>query len=150
MAWRWHERFAQEVDSMTTEPGTDGAPQLDPSLRDPEAQKWVSEHMADLRRSVSERRIRNQTLWLVLATGLIAYVAGYLLKVSVTSEPWGLLADLIYTLGYVLWTGVVVVVVIEIIPRAKERQITRALASYEAVMRAKAAPPDAPSDAASD
>jgi len=62
----------------------------------------------------------------------------------------GFLADLLYTLGFALWTGVVVVVVVEIIPRAKERQITRALDSYEAVMREEAAPPDPPSDVASD
>jgi hypothetical protein len=132
---------------MTDSPGADDAPdgtpleEIDPSLKDPEALKWIGEHLTEMRKSVTERRIRNQVLWLVLVTGLIAYVAGYLLKQSVTDEPWGLLADLVYTLGYVLWTGVVVVVVIDIIPRAKERQITRALDAYEAAVRARAARP---------
>lgn len=132
---------------MTNGPGADEAPQfpslgeVEPSLRDAEAQKWIGEHLTELRRSVSERRIRNQTLWLVLVVGLIGYVVGYILRVSVSGEPWGFLADLLYTLGFALWTGVVVVVVVEIIPQAKERQITRALDAYEAAVRAKAAPP---------
>ena len=87
---------------------------------------WIGEHLSDLRRSVSERRFRNWTLWISLAVGLAAYVAGYLLKSSFTSGPAGLLEDLLYTLGWALWTGVVVVALIEIIPAAKERQITHA------------------------
>ena len=115
--------------------------EIDPSLGDREAQKWIGQHLTELRKSVSERRIRNQTLWLVLVIGLVGYVVGYWLRVSVSGEPWGFLADLLYTLGFALWTGVVVVVVVEIIPLAKERQITRALDAYEAAVRAKAAPP---------
>jgi hypothetical protein len=132
---------------MTNSPGADDAPQgisleeIDPSLKDPEAMKWFGEHLTEMRKSVTERRIRNQVLWLVLVIGLVGYVAGHILKVSVTGEPWGFLADLLYTLGFALWTGVVVVVVIEIIPRAKERQITRALDAYEAAMRGRAARP---------
>ena len=135
---------------MNSGPGADDAPEttrledIEPSLADPEAQKWFGEHFDEMRRAVSERRIRNQVLWLVLVIGLIGYVAGYILRVSVTGEPWGFLADLLYTLGFALWTGVVVVVVVEIIPRAKERQITRALDAYEAVMRAKSAPASSP------
>ena len=122
---------------MTKRP--DDAPQLDPLLREPAAQAWIAEHRAELRRAVSERRFRNQTLAIVLVAGLIAYVVGYVLKVSVVGEPWGLFDDLVYTLGYVLWTGVVVVAVIEILPKAKERQVTRALDAYEAAMEADAA-----------
>src|SRR5262245_10506690 len=101
---------------MKSGPGADGAPEypslgdVEPSLRDAESQKWIGEHLIELRKSVSERRIRNQTLWLVLVIGLIGYVIGYVLRVSVTGEPWGFLADLLYTLGFALWTGVVVVV----------------------------------------
>ena len=49
-----------------------------------------------------------------------------------------LLADLLYTLGFAMWTGVVVVLMVEIIPRVKERQIIRALDAYEAAVRSKA------------
>lgn len=126
---------------MTKPPESVALEEIDPSFKDPEALKWFGEHVADMRKSVTERRIRNQVLWLVLVIGLIGYVAGHLLRESVSGEPWGLLADLLYTLGFALWTGVVVVVVLEIIPRAKERQIRRALDAYEAAVRAKAAPP---------
>jgi hypothetical protein len=63
------------------------------------------------------------------------YVTGYLLKVSVTGKLPGLLADLLYTLGWALWTGVVVVVFFQIVPEAKTRQIERAADALEAVLR---------------
>ena len=70
--------------------------------------------------------------------GLAAYVAGYLLKSTATTEPLGLLADMLYTFGFALWTGAVVVVLVEIIPEAKRRQIKSALEAYEAIRREKA------------
>ena len=55
-----------------------------------------------------------------MATGRRADDAsGYLLKATVSTEPLALLADLLYALGYSLWTGVVVVLLVEIIPIAK-------------------------------
>ena len=62
--------------------------EIDPSLGEREAEKWIGEHLTELRKSVSERRIRNQTLWLVLVIGLVGYVVGYWLRVSVSGEPW--------------------------------------------------------------
>jgi hypothetical protein len=53
----------------------------------------------------------------------------------VTTEPLGLVADLLYALGYALWTGVVVVVFVQIIPEAKRRQFKQALDAYEAAQR---------------
>jgi hypothetical protein len=103
---------------------------------------WISTHVSDLRKSVADRRIRNWTLWSALAVGLVAHVAGYLLKSSVSGEPIEVLADLLYTLGFALWTGVVVVAIVEIIPAAKERQISRSLDAYEAALRARARPKD--------
>jgi hypothetical protein len=41
-----------------------------------------------------------------------------------------------------LWTGVVVALFVEIIPRAKQRQITQALDAYEAALREKEARSD--------
>ena len=54
-----------------------------------------------------------------------------------TTEPLGLLADLLYTFGFALWTAAVVVVLVEIIPEAKRRQVRRALEAYEAKRRDK-------------
>jgi hypothetical protein len=126
---------------MTEQPGARGAPppsleDLDPSLRDPDAQKWMDRHIDELRKSVSERRLRYQVLWIGVAAGLVLYAIGYWLKASFSAGVLGLLADLVYTLGFSLWTGVVVVVMVEIIPSAKERQITRSLDAYEAYVRA--------------
>jgi hypothetical protein len=70
--------------------------------------------------------------------GLAAHVGGYLLRSSATTEPLGLLADLLYALGWALWTGVVVVVFVQIFPEAKRRQIMRGLDAYEAALRDKA------------
>jgi len=70
--------------------------------------------------------------------GLAAYVGGYALKASVTTEPFKLLADLLYALGFALWTGVVVALFVEVIPRVKQRQFKQALDAYEAALREKA------------
>jgi F0F1-type ATP synthase assembly protein I len=67
--------------------------------------------------------------------GLVAYVAGYLLRSSATTEPLGLLVDLMYTFGFALWTAAVVVVLVEIVPEVKRRQIRHALEAYEAIRR---------------
>jgi hypothetical protein len=99
---------------------------------------WVEAHMSDLRGTVADRRIRYWTLWTALGTGLVVHVAGFLLKSSATGEPISVLGDLLYTLGYALWTGVVVVAVTDIIPAAKERQVSRALDRYEAALRSRA------------
>jgi hypothetical protein len=44
-------------------------------------------------------------------------------------------ADLLYALGWALWTGAVVVVFVQIFPEARRRQIMRGLDAYEAAMR---------------
>ena len=64
--------------------------------------------------------------------GLAAHVGGFLLKTSATTEPLLLVADLLYALGWALWTGVVVVMFVEIYPEAKKRQFKQALDAYEA------------------
>ena len=46
-----------------------------------------------------------------------------------------MVADLLYTFGWALWTGVVVVVFLQVIPEAKRRQFKRALDAYEAALR---------------
>jgi hypothetical protein len=77
---------------------------------------WVGEHLPQVRRSVYQQRLLSWSLAIGLVVGLAAHVGGYLLKSSVTTEPLGLVADLFYALGYALWTGVVVVVFVQIFP----------------------------------
>ena len=99
---------------------------------------WAREHMTQLRQSVSGQRIMLWSLGIGFVLGLAVYVGGYALKASVTTEPFKLVADLLYALGWALWTGVVVALFVEVIPRAKQRQIKRALDAYEMALHEKA------------
>ena len=126
---------------MTGGPGAKDAPHpfTDDELRraglyDPYVLAWMGEHLPELRRSVYGQRLLYQSLGLGFVVGLAAHVGGYLLKSSVTTEPLGLVADLLYALGYALWTGVVVVLFVQIVPEAKRRQIKRVLDAYEATL----------------
>jgi hypothetical protein len=79
---------------------------------------WVGEHLPEVRRSAYGQRSLYWTLGVGFIVGLAAYVGGYALRSSVTTEPLGFVADLLYTLGWALWTGVVVVVFLQILPEA--------------------------------
>jgi len=117
---------------MTREGGAEGAPH---PFSDEEL-AWVQEHLTQLRQSVSGQRIVLQSLGIGFVLGLAAYVGGYTLKAS--AQPFQLVADLLYALGLALWTGVVVALFVEVIPRVKQRQIKRALDAYEAALHKKA------------
>src|SRR5215471_18374519 len=119
---------------MTRESGAEGAP---PPFSDEEL-TWVREHMTQLRESVFGQRLALQSLGIGFVLGLAAYVGGYALKASATTEPFKLVADLLYALGWALWTGVIVALFVEVIPRAKRHQIKRALDAYEAALHQKA------------
>jgi hypothetical protein len=99
---------------------------------------WVSENLTQVRRSVYEQRLLHWSLGIGLVVGLAAHVGGYVLRSSVTTEPLELVADLLYALGYALWTGVVVVVFVQIFPEAKRRQFKQVLDAYEAAQRDEA------------
>jgi hypothetical protein len=94
--------------------------------------------MTQWRESVFGQRLVLQGLLIGFVLGLAVYVGRYVLKASVTTEPFLLMADLLYALGFALWTWVVVALFVEVIPRAKRRQIKRALDAYEAALREKA------------
>ncbi len=96
---------------------------------------WVSENLPYVRRTAVGQRPVYWILGTALAVGLAAYVGGFLLKSSATTEPLELVADLLYTFGWALCTGVVVVVFLQVIPEAKRRQFKLALDAYEATLR---------------
>ena len=48
------------------------------------------------------------------------------------------MADLLYALGWAMWTGVVVVVFVQLFPETKRRQFKQALDAYEAAQREQA------------
>lgn len=119
---------------MARERGAEGAlhPYGDEELA------WMGEHLTQLRQSVSGQRIVLQSLGIGFVLGLAAYVGGYALKASATTEPMNFVGDFLYTLGWALWTGVVVALMVEIIPKVKQRQIKQALDIYEAALHEKA------------
>jgi hypothetical protein len=129
---------------MAGGPGAKGAPhpftdeELAAGLDDPHVLAWMGEHLPELRRSVYGQRLLYQSLGIGFVVGLAAHVGGYLLKSSVTTEPLALVVDLLYALGYALWTGVVVAVFVQVVPEVKRRQIKAALDAYEAAQREKA------------
>jgi hypothetical protein len=94
----------------------------------------VGENLPLVRRSASGQRPMYWILGTVLVVGLAAHVGGFLLKTWVTTEPWLVVGDLIYTFGWALWTGAVVVVFVQIWPEAKRRQFKQALDAYEAAV----------------
>jgi hypothetical protein len=100
---------------------------------------WVGEHLPRVRRSVYGRHFLYWSLGIALVVGLAAHVGGYLLRSEMTTELLGLVADLLYALGFALWTGVVVVVVfVQVIPEVKRRQFKQMLDAYEATRREQA------------
>jgi hypothetical protein len=103
-----------------------------------EVMAWVGENLPYVRRTAVGERPVYWILGIGLAVGLVAYVGGYLIKTSTTTEPLGLVGDLLYTFGWALWTGVVVVLFLQIIPEAKRRQFKLALEAYEAAQREEA------------
>jgi hypothetical protein len=116
---------------MTGGPGAKGAPDSFTA----EELVWIREHLPELRRSAYGQRILYQSLGFGFVVGLAAQVGGYLLNSSVTTEPLLLVANLLYALGWALWTGVVVVVFVQVFPEVKRRQIKRWLDDYEAAQR---------------
>jgi F0F1-type ATP synthase assembly protein I len=92
---------------------------------------WIGEHRSELRRSASGLRLLRASLIVGFVIGLTAHVGGYLLRSAVETEPFELLADLLYGLGFALWTGVVVVAFAQVWPEWKKRQINALLDAYE-------------------
>jgi len=109
-----------------------------PMFSDERVVAWMEEHEAELKQSVSGQRILYWSLVISFVVGLAAHVGGYVLLSLLPTGLLGLLADLLHALGWSLWTGVVVVVFVQIIPEAKRRQIRQALDAYEALRSDKA------------
>ena len=150
---------------MTGEPGAEGAPHpstderaqgqdmLGLGERERDAMlAWVGENLTLVRQSASGQRVFYWILGIAFAVGLAAHVGGFLLKTSATTEPLLLVADLLYALGGVLWTGVVLVVFVQIWPEAKKRQYKHALDAYEAAVgrQARAGSGQAPDPASAE
>jgi hypothetical protein len=129
-------------------PFTDEARGLGIDVDDPRALAWMKEHLPEFRQQASGQRPLYWILGIGFVVGLAAQIVGFLLKSSVTTELVLLVADLLYALGWSLWTGVVVVFFVQIWPEAKRRQLKRWLDAYEAALRetAQAGGGQAPGD----
>jgi len=125
-----------------TEPAPRPDDDIETLLNDPGARRWFEQHLGQLRRNAYGQGFLYSTLAIAFVVGLITYVAGYLLKSSAPAEPLGLLADLLYTLGFALWTAAMIVVLLEVIPEVKRNQVRRALEAYEATRRDAARTPN--------
>jgi hypothetical protein len=101
---------------------------------------WVGENLSEVRRSAYGHRSLYWALGVGFAIGLAAYGGGYALREAASTEPLRFVGDLLYTLGWALWTGVVVVVFLQIVPEVKRRQYRQALDAYEAQRRDPARP----------
>jgi hypothetical protein len=114
---------------------------------------WVGEHLTLVRRTASGERPQYWILGIGFVVGLAGHIGGFLLRTPTTSEPVLLVADLLYALGFALWTGVVVALFVDIWPQIKKRQYKRALDAYEAavgrparVARSQSPDPGVPED----
>jgi hypothetical protein len=119
-------------------PFTDEARAQGIDVDNPHALAWMEEHLPEFRQQASGERPLYWILGIGFVVGLAVHVGGYLLRSSATTEPLELVADLLYSLGFALWTGVVVVLFVQVWPEAKRRQLKRWLDAYEAARREKA------------
>jgi hypothetical protein len=93
---------------------------------------WIRENLTLVQQTASRERVPYWIFITGFVVGLAAHVGGFLLKTSTTTEPWLLVADLLYALGMALWTGIVVVMFVQIWPEVKRRHYRRALEAYDA------------------
>jgi Tfp pilus assembly protein PilN len=119
-------------------PFTDEARALGINVDNPRALAWMEEHLPEFRQQASGQRPLYWILGIGFVVGLAAHVGGYLLRSSATTAPLEVVAELLYSLGFALWTGVVVALFVQIWPEAKRRQLKRWLDAYEAAQRQKA------------
>ncbi len=122
---------------MTKNQGSNDIP---PIFSDERMVDWMDEHLTELKQTVSGQRLIYTSLIVSFVIGLVAHVAGYVLSLSTPGGFLGLLADLVHALGWSLWTGVVVVVFIEIFPEVKRRQIQQVVDAYETMKRERTEP----------
>lgn len=111
------------------------ASEIDPligDLRHRLTMEWVGDHLPEVRSSAYGQRSLYWTLGIAFVVGLAAYAGGYALRASTSTEPLRFVGDLFYTFGYALWTGVVVVLLLQVVPEVKRRGYKQMLDAYEA------------------
>jgi len=104
--------------------------------------RWAAQHQPQIRGWISGRRFLYDAMLTAVILGLIAHVAGYLLGVSGSGEPRGLVVDLLSNLGVALWTGAVLVVFVQVLPDYQRRTARRLIEHSEALARVEDPSPE--------
>jgi hypothetical protein len=95
---------------------------------------FIGAHFTELRSNATGSHYLYWGLAISFVVGLAAHIGGYLLGLGTPSPLLGLLAGLLYALGVSLWTGVVLVLFVQVVPEVKRRGIMRYLDDYEATL----------------
>jgi hypothetical protein len=103
--------------------------------------RWAAQNLPKIRGWIAGRRFLYQAVVTTVIVGLIPNVAGYLLAVSGSGEPRGLVADLL-SFGVALWTGVVLATLVQVLPDYQHRTALRLVEQSEAMLREKNRSPD--------
>jgi hypothetical protein len=133
-----HEELA-----MTTNPPTPPTP--------PEATAedvaYVAAHLPEIRRRVAGNEILYFWIAGTLILGLIANVVGFLWSTVASGTADALVSQLLLSVGTALWTGSVLVLLLEVLPDIQRRYAIRALRKYERQIEEQHLPtPDPPTD----
>jgi hypothetical protein len=100
---------------------------------------WIASHPSRARAWSESGRISTLAMATTLILGFIVHLVGYLIGTGVLGLPEWAPADLVSTLvsnlGIVLWTSVVLVVFLEILPAQTRRRARRAMALAAAALR---------------
>lgn len=96
---------------------------------------WAAANLPRIRRWVSGPYFIREALTYAFVLGLAAHIGGYVLTTTATGEPLQLLVHLLATLGTTVWTGVVLVIFVQVLPDARRGYAARRLEAYEAALR---------------
>ncbi|HSS36671.1 MAG TPA: hypothetical protein VLR93_10375 [Patescibacteria group bacterium] len=124
----------------------------DPEYRPSDAElSWVAEHQEEAAGWVREDRFLGSALVVTFVVGLAINLLGYGMAkgvIPVLLLPTDLAAELIGNLGIIMWTSVVVVIFIEVIPERERRRAVRYMAGVRSALRDQGrALPDPPDGA---
>ncbi len=93
---------------------------------------WVAAHPGSARSWAESRRISALSMAATFALGLLVHLVGYAIGTGGIKVPaWApadLLATLVSNLGIVLWTSVILVVFLEVLPARARRRATHSMA----------------------
>ena len=92
---------------------------------------WVASHLPEVRRRLASNEILYWWIGGALVLGLVANVLGFLWSSVAGDTVQALIADLLRNLGTALWTGVVLVLFVQVLPEIHRRYAIRELHRYE-------------------